>query len=147
MVLLLTACTNSDRSSTPSYNIDFVVSMCKEKIENETASVLSNGVDRVYVDSFKNGYSVSFSDGAVGTFGKRSEDVRSVWVCGVSQNKVVYLSELDALPVIDQLENYPYENYDEDVKEYLYLRRDEYFEFCCSQNFNVNNIKKHNPDF
>ena len=147
IVLLLTSCTNSDRSNTPSSNVDFVVSMCEDKMVNESESVLSDGVDRVYVDAFKSGYSVSFSDGAVGTFGKRSEDVRSVWMCGVSQNKVVYLSELDSLPVIDQLEKYPYENYDEDVKEYLHLRKDESFEFCCSQDFNVNNIKKHKLDF
>ena len=105
-------------------------------------------MNQIYVDVFESGHSVAFTHGAVGTFGKRSLEYNSLWGCGITEGKIVFLSNFKSVEIIDELRKYPFNDYTQDVKEYLFLKNESgVFEFCCVQNFDENNIDKHNPNF
>lgn len=142
--LCLVGCFNSHE---PAEKIELVISQCIEEIENNTQGEFSIEIDHIYVDEFKNGYSVSFSHGSVGTFGKRSADQKSIWGCGVTEGTIVFLGNLSFPAVIDELDKYPFEDYSQDVKEYLFTRKEDELRFCCMQLFDEKNVDKNNPGF
>lgn len=126
------------------------IALCVAEYTRLAGAPIPDGIDRVYIDVFKNIDMLAFTEGAVGTFGKRSATYRSHLVCTVKQGEVLKLSAPFRLPWVDKAGDDISEAYKEyhegTVVELLYLRVDDRFEFCCSQPFDEKNIDKHNPD-
>jgi len=123
-----------------------VIASCINKLEHLAKHSSMEQVDHIYVYVFEEGYLLSFFKEAKGTFGKIGLDSRTIWACGVSDNKVIFLGAPLRDPLIDDMDRYDFENYDEDVIEILFKRVGNEFEYCCSQKFDEKNIYKHNPD-
>lgn len=127
----LAGCSGFAYSNESEAQVKSVILQCRLEIEKKTGNDLSREVDRIYVDEFKAGYTVSFSHGAVGTFGVRSVDQKSVWGCGVTDGNIVFLGNLSSPALIDQLDKYSFEDYTQDVKEYLYVREGDGLSFVA----------------
>jgi len=148
LIAFCSSCANLDVvDSDAILEAESVIASCISKLEHLTKHSSMEQVDRIYVYVFEGGYLLSFSNGAIGTFGKRSLTLKTIWACGVSDNKVVFLGAFFRDPLIDDMDRYDFENYDEDVTEILFKRVGDEFEYCCSQKFDEKNIDKHNPDF
>lgn len=147
LIITCTACSSVGFSSSIFLPAQGAMALCIDEIEGLTKKELSADIDHVYIDVFLGGYTLSFSDGAIGSFGKRSHRTRTVWACAVTQNKVVYLGAPLRDALIDMMDSYSFENYEEDVEELLFKRGDNGFEYCCSQAFDEKNIEKNNPGF
>ncbi|MDE0155658.1 MAG: hypothetical protein OXS28_08660 [Gammaproteobacteria bacterium] len=126
------------------------ISLCINEYTRLTGESISDEIDRVYLEVFKNLDGLLFTKGAVGTFGKRSPTYGARLSCAVKNDRVIYLEvPLRQLLIHDSNNDISkaYEEYHQGtVIELLYLRNNDRFEFCCSQPFNLDNIDKHNPD-
>lgn len=126
------------------------IALCVAEYTRLAGESISDEIDRVYINVFKNLDGLSFTRGAVGTFGKRSPTYRSHVVCSVKNGEVVDLQGSNWEILVNRSGSditEAYKEYDEGtVMELLYLRIGDRFEFCCSQPFDEKNIDKHNPD-
>ncbi|MCY4362923.1 MAG: hypothetical protein OXE42_12190 [Gammaproteobacteria bacterium] len=126
------------------------LTLCVTEYKRLTGEPIADEIDRAYIDVFKNLDVVAFTEGAVGTFGKRSPTYRSHVVCAVKQGEVVDLTaplmQLWVDKSGDDISEANKEYQEGTVIELLYLRDGDRFEFCCSQPFDEKNIDKHNPD-
>lgn len=126
------------------------ITLCKAEYTRLTGSPIADEIDRVYIHVFNNLDGLLFTNGAVGTFDKRSPAYASWLSCAVKKGEVVSLVEPFTRRLIHDSDNVISEAYKEyhegTVIELLYLRVNDRFEFCCSQPFDVNNIDKRNPD-
>ena len=148
LVLLMTvSCATNGTADISSSVGEKVVKLCADDVSRLLGEDSLSEADRAYVYVFKNGYDVSFTRGAVGTFGTRSYEYKQVLACGVSGDKVVFLGAPLKDAIIDNLVDHPYENYDDEVVELLFRKVDGNFKYCCSQKFDEKNIEKNNPDF
>jgi len=148
LITFCSSCTSLDVADTDAIlGAESAIASCINKLEYLAKRPSLEQVDHIYVDVFAGGYTLSFSNGAIGTFGKRSLALKIIWACGVSNNKVVFLGTFLKDPLIDDMDRYDFENYDEEVTEILFKRVGNEFEYCCSQKFDEKNIDKHNPDF
>lgn len=123
------------------------VNECKNFIESRTSEAISQNIDTAYVEIFKKGGVVAFTEGAVGTFGVRDKGYKQHWACGFLRNELVYVTAPMQEPIWDLKSEERFENYEFDVKELLFIKEKDEFKYCCEQLFSPDNIKKHNPDF
>lgn len=123
------------------------VKECKNFIESKTSETLSQNIDTGYVEIFKKGVVVSFTEGAVGTFGKRDKGYKLDWVCGFLKNELVYVTAYRQDPILDLNSIASFENYELDVEELLFHKEKGEFKYCCEQPFSIDNIEKHNPGY
>lgn len=136
-------------SGTDAYRLtaERVIDACIDRVTEFAGRELLSDVDHVYVEVFSNGHMVSFSMGAVGTFGKRSRDYRQVVACGVSEDQIVFLGQPLRDAYIDRMSDDSFDNYQEDVTELLFTLENGLLRFCCSQKFDEDNIRRNNPDY
>lgn len=122
------------------------VRQCVSKLAELQKEDTLTEADHAYVDVFENGFTVGFSHGAVGSFGTRNPQQRSLWACGVTKNTVVWLGAPSKNPIIDQPVSSDFENYEEDVIEVLFLRDGNSFRYHKAQMLDEKNLLKHNPN-
>lgn len=126
------------------------ITLCETEYTRLTGEPIADEIDRVYIDVFKHLDILAFTEGAVGTFGKRSPTYASRLVCTVQNSKVVDLAVPMRRILIDKagddISEAEKEYHEGTVIELLYVRDGNGFQFCCSQPFDVTNIDKHNPD-
>tara|TARA_Y100001970_G_C14219155_1_gene851560 strand:- start:1046 stop:1522 length:477 start_codon:yes stop_codon:yes gene_type:complete len=120
------------------------IKLCQVYIQSQTGEAISERIDRAYVDVFSGGMIVAFTEGEVGTFGKRENHYRQYWACAVSENTIVRVSAPSHDPLIDKPELMGFEKYDGSVIEQLYRRENDQFVYCCEQKLDENNFEKHN---
>jgi hypothetical protein len=109
------------------------IAKCQGFIESHIGKILSGEIDRVYIDKFPDGLIVAFTEGEVGTFGKRDEHYRQHWACGISDGIVLKASSPFEEPILDSKEPLLFEKYDVNVIEKLYLKENGEYKFCCKQ--------------
>lgn len=146
--IALCACTtmSSKEMETRAYQI---LDFCLEQVVSMTGNAISAEADRAYLHVDKRYSWAIFSHGAVGTFGERSLDAKIVLSCGVLNGppmRVVFMGVPLEYPLIDEL-GQEYVDSPEGAIEFLFKRKGEKFEYCCSQPFDEDNFYKHNPDF
>jgi len=147
LIIFCSSCASLDVADADAIlGAESAIASCINKLEYLAKRPSLEQVDHIYIDVFTGGYTLSFFSGALGSFGKIGLDSRTIWACGVSDNKVVFLGAPLRDPLIDDMDRYDFENYDEDVIEILFKRVGNEFEYCCSQKFDEKNIYKHNPD-
>ena len=119
---------------------------CIRSVEDMLGKTILRTADHAYIYVFRNGYNVYFAQNAIGAFGVKSKEYKPVVTCGVTGGEVVYLKEPRKEAVIES--GYPlYEYNRQGVVELLFKRKmNGEFEYCCSQLFDEQNIKKNNPD-
>lgn len=126
------------------------LTLCMTEYTRLTGGPIADEIDRVYIHVFNDLDGILFTEGAVGTFGKRSPTYASWLGCTVKNGEMVHLELTMRTTLFKTLDYNIFEGYEEyhegTVIELLYLRVNGRFEFCCSQPFDVNNIDKHNPD-
>lgn len=144
--ILFTASCSSVFQSSKSEGAENVLLICQSELEKITSAGLFEQVDNIYVHRFDAGYTVLFSHGAVGTFGKRNQK-KSIGSCSVADGKIVTAENHSSPSISGELRDETIEDYSQDVKEYLFVREGENFKLCCMQDFDEKNIDKHNPDF
>lgn len=147
LFLSVTACSSLSGKSNSINMSQEALLICINKIEDLGGGKLSEEVDNIYVDVFSKGYTLSFSSGAIGSFGKRSPDSKTVWACAVTENRVVYLGAPLKDALIDEPGSDSLEDYSENVIEVRFKRDNGSFKYCCSQPFDEKNIEKNNPGF
>jgi len=130
--------------SSKSKSAENVLLMCQSELEKITPAELLEQADKVYIHKFDSGYTVLFSHGAVGTFGKRDQK-RSIGSCSITNEKIVIAYNHVSPNLSNELQYNKIEDYSQHVKEYLFVRQDKKFNFCCMQEFDEKNIDKHNP--
>ena len=127
------SCTQSSSTKKDSLSEIESVFKCQEFIESHTGKSLSGEIDRVYIDKFPDGLIVAFTEGEVGTFGKRDEHYRQHWACGISDGIILKVSSPLKEPILDLQEPLFFEKYDGGVIEKLYFRKNGELKFCCEQ--------------
>ena len=125
---------------------EYALLVCQSALEKITPAASLEETDNVYVHKFDTGYTVLFSHGAVGTFGKRNQQ-KSIGSCSVANGKIVTAENHSSPSLSNELKDEKIEDYSQDVKEYLFVREGDDFKFCCMQDFDEKNIEKHNPNF
>lgn len=147
--LLVTGCSSLSSSNTSKERAEATINQCQKEIERRTENKLSHDADRAYVyeSGSESHYTMQFSHGAIGTFGPRGTDQRTVWSCSIDQGEIKFLGNLSAPPLIDKEYEVPDYNQGDNVNEYLYLRFGDGFKFISMQKFDEGNIDKHNPNF
>lgn len=148
VIWALASCAPYQVSDTVISEAKTAIDLCTRTLHKKAGSNSLADVDRVYVDAFQGGIDISFSHGAVGSFGERSRDQRSVWVCGVTFNQVVLLvgGGISSNPLVGTYDSHSYDNYEATVIELLFLRDGDKFKFHQAQIFDEKNLLKHNPD-
>lgn len=149
-ILFGISCANSiDVEDSKVFGIE-ALSFCINEVKKITGKDLSPEINMAYIDVFPDGYTVGFTRGSVGTFGKRSRNYSMILACGVSTRDGMKLAVLrpQGEDLFNDKNNLPpYENFKEEVIEIMFRRDGKEFKYCCSQNFDEKNIKKNNPDF
>ncbi len=145
IVLAVTSCASETRSQSL-VDATAAMNLCAAEAGHFLGHDEIRDADRAYVEMFKNGYTVSFSRGEVGTFGKRASNYKQIFACGLSGNDIVFLGVPFKDPFIDKPASNNIQNYKENVVELLFRRADGGFAYCCSQVFHENNLYKHNPE-
>ena len=149
LIVLLASCSKaSDPESFEFFGLK-ALEFCSDQIEQITGKHLSPEVDRAYIEVFPNGYTVGFTHGTAGTFGRRSADYKMILACGVSTYQGAKLAVLRA-PLEEDFyndqKNLPdYQDFSGEVTEILFNRIGGTFKYCCSQAFDPKNIERHNP--
>jgi len=144
-VLFTVSCSSVSKSGN-SEGAESALLICQSELKKIISTELFEQVDNVYVHKFSAGYTVLFSHGAVGTFGKRSQK-KSIGSCSLADWKIVTAENHSSPSISGESIDEVIEDYSQDVKEYLFVREGDDFKFCCMQNFNEANIYKHNPGF
>ena len=122
------------------------IKLCQDNIQSQTGEAISEKIDRAYIDVFFGGMIVAFTEGEVGTFGKRDRYYRQHWVCAVSDDAIVRVGAPLSDPLIDKPEPMEFEKYDDSVIEQLYMRENGRFAYCCEQRLDENNFQKHDSN-
>ncbi|CAM3718770.1 hypothetical protein [Rheinheimera salexigens] len=146
-LFLVSSCSLNATSANSSIVGMRYVNECKNFIESRTSETISQNIDTAYVEIFKKGSVVAFTEGSVGTFGERDKGYKQHWACGFLRNELVYVTAPMQEPIWDLKLEEIFENYELDVKELLFNKEKGEFKYCCEQLFSPDNIKKHNPDF
>ena len=141
-IFFLSSCSSFTEAKKPVSNGKKLIETCISALDKK----LNERANRAYIEEFKKGYTIAFTHGEAGTFGKRDLNYEQLLVCGISNNKVVFLGKPFGNASIDLLDEYPYENHQEEVIESLYLKEGEGFKYCCSQVLDEKNLLKYNPD-
>jgi hypothetical protein len=122
------------------------IQQCRDFIEDKTEQAFLQEINLAYFYVFNKGTIVAFTEGAVGTFGKRDKNYKQHWACGFYKGEIVHASSPLKEPILDLPIGENFEVYDSSVQELLFKKIGNGFDYCCQQPFDPKNIETNNPE-
>lgn len=139
--LVLLSCSLSEEDVIIKKSSDYL-KQCEVFIESKTDEDVSSISDFSYIYFFEHGVIVTFTKGEVGSFFERDDDYKQLWACGFYKEKLVYVSAPLAEPILISENDENFEDYSSNVKELLFRKVGDKFEYCCQQLFNPEKFNK-----